>query len=169
MVELDVSGIIFDYVDFTEAWLFITQLPEPNRKLQIRAWGVTLLPDLKGYYGEKYSDDIYISGYCDIIFDKIIGAELYMGLYTDETGQTFYHDENGKEILIHNHWGNVNKKESVALYVLGGVLEWPNAYCSELNIFTKSKDKVTLKYRDEDVILAKEYCKSPKKYTYKRK
>lgn len=165
MIELDVSGSKFDYVDFTEAHLFLREIPEPNQNLELRAWGVTLLSELKELYGSEYSDDIYIAGFCDIIFEKVIYAEIMMAVYKSIDRQLPYLDEEGNDVMIRGRWGDLKFKESSGLYIMGGSIEWPSAHSSQFDVYSNSK--VIIKYNKENAILAEEYCRNPRKYSYK--
>ncbi|MED1856760.1 hypothetical protein [Brevibacillus reuszeri] len=151
---LDVTGKLFDLVDFTEATLFFhghRQLPET---ITIETWGLSFIET-------QNTKDYYVSGIATISFEGVTSGLLEVSLY-QPNGKDFIKIDYENCLKLTKSWGKPLNFEEYQ-YHLGGVLDWPKGYC-QLGIHATGK--VTVSFDTDDCVLTRDYVLNPEKYTY---
>ncbi|GEB35955.1 hypothetical protein BPA01_55350 [Brevibacillus parabrevis] len=152
---LDVTGKLFDQVDFTEATLFFHGHRELPESIAIEVWGLSFIET-------QQTKDYYVSGIATISFEGVTSGLLEVSLYqTNE--DDFIKIKNEKYLTLTKSWGKPLGFEEYQ-YHLGGVLDWPRGY-SQLGI--NATGKVTVSFETNNCVLTSDYVRNPEKYTYK--
>ncbi|USG64625.1 hypothetical protein NDK47_21145 [Brevibacillus ruminantium] len=154
---LDVTGRIFDQVDFTESTIFFQAHRELPQITEIEVWGLTLK-------GMQNDEDQYVSGIASISFEGVTSVLLEVSIYQPD-GNSFLKVNNDKLLKLSKSWGEPLANEKYQ-YSLAGVLDWPSGYC-QLGIHATGK--VTVCFEPNDCVSSGNYVKNPEKYTYKGK
>jgi hypothetical protein len=156
-VEITFGPEEFEGVGTSEAYFMFNSLDEMtliNNNLALDIWGVDIFTKFLGSkisrkLDDKYfnfiSEEIHINGKTTFIFHNV--AKL-----TKPNGDIILEKE--------------NKNKRTVPYVIGGVLPNRNYY-DEITV--DADELLTMKFDTDDFISIKEYCKDPKKYSYKGK
>lgn len=152
---LDITGKLFERVDFTESTLFFhghRKLPE---SIVIEVWGLSIKET-------QSTEDYYVSGISTISFEGVTSSLLEVSVY-QPNGNDFIKIKNDRNLKLTKSWGEPLNYEEYQ-YHLGGVLNWPSGYC-QLGI--NASGKVTVSFDTDGCVLTGDYVLNPEKYTYK--
>ncbi|HZG70510.1 MAG TPA: hypothetical protein VEY51_03155 [Chondromyces sp.] len=152
---LDVTGKLFDQVDFTESTLFFHCYRKLPESIEIEVWGLSL-------EGTQKNEDYYVSGISTISFEGVTSSLLEVSVY-HPNGNEFIKINNDRYLKLTKSWGEPLDQEEYQ-YHLGGVLDWPSGYC-QLGI--NATGKVTVSFETNNCVLTGDYVRNPEKYTYK--
>lgn len=159
MVQLDITGKNFDYIDFSEALAFINLMPELGPSVELNFWGITLRTyQLRGQAFLQDSDldlndDTYIVGLSKIIFHEVMGGELKVTLYDPNSPNSFLKDKNNQPITLKKCWEFDPEDSSVLVYQLECISDWPPGTCY---LALASKGTALLTFDISDCIPSKE-------------
>lgn len=152
---LDITGKLFDLVDFTESTLFFHGNRELPKSIEIEVWGLSLK-------GTQQNEDSYVSGISTIRFEGVSSGLLEVSVYKPNEND-FIKINNDLKLKLKKSWGEPLDHEEYP-YHLSGVLDWPSGYC-QLGI--NATGKVTVSFDTNDCVLSGDYVKNPEKYTYR--
>ncbi|MED1782887.1 hypothetical protein P4V43_13780 [Brevibacillus fortis] len=152
---IDVTGELFNELDFTESTLFFHCYRELPDSIEIEVWGLSL-------NGTQKNEDYYVSGISTISFEGVTSGLLDVSVYHPEEND-FIKIKNGIKLKLTKSWGEPLEYEEYQ-YHLGGVLDWPSGYC-QLGI--NATGTVRVSFETNDFVISSAYVKNPEKYTYK--
>jgi hypothetical protein len=166
---INVSFSDFDnYLDFSEATIFI---PSSFDKMSgFDTWGLTIHKNADIYNSiRKYSnlntdEDLYISGYTEVIFERITSGHISIWLYNEE-GTGFIKGQNNNKIKIGREWDSTGSDELPDKYYISCVTDWPYGFC-EMELMAIGKLQLLIK--TNNIVPISRYIQDTVKYDYKR-
>ena len=165
---IDLTGANFERINFEEAEILVFDFRDKEiNDIEFEIWRARLLVDNfwdhdKSFLeGVPHLDDYYVAGIGKIKMEQVSGIDMIFFPYDKKTCPSrFFVDNRGK--ALEERWVK-GKLGSGNHYLWECVLIEPYGFC-RLNIF--SDGKIEYWFDERDMILEKEFLKSPIKYTY---
>ena len=165
---IDLTKNNFGRINFEEAEILeFDYFNKPFENVEFEIWGAKLLVDdfwdhdKSFLLGVPHSDDYYVAGKGIIRIQHVLGIDMFFSPYVKtEDSYQFVHDSTGN--VIEKRWrrGEIKKGDD---YLWECVLIHPHGYF-KLNIYACGC--VKYEFDDKDMVLEKEFLKSPFKYAY---
>jgi len=155
MIQIDVSGEKFDFVDYSEGNIFFNAFSE-GEMFVVKAWGATLMHELG--VREK---DVYVAAMSELVFESVVYIFADYGIYANKEGTVFIKNADGNSTHMQLALGKKENLSEYKEYMIGGGLGRNIGY-GEITIYCKGKIELT--YDETALIDATEFCLNTEKY-----
>lgn len=174
--EIDLTGINFDRIDFSEAEIIKFNFnKEIGNEFSFDVWGATILlaahwSHSKNFMLDDINRDMYVSGAGKIRIANLIGGKvsiyMYESLRNEQNVITTIAKSDEIDVVYENTWGKVSDfKNCVQEYTWDCVIIEPYGFC---NLTLYSQEKITFEYNYNDMVDANKYLNNTGKYSFRK-
>lgn len=162
--RIDISEMEFENLDFTESKVLFNRRLIDSDNISIYVWGVTIPAECCGYLNineGNSNEDLYLSGFGKLVLSKVSSIDIEMDLMEcDELYKFKKYGGTNRYSHINNSMNEGVSDDYVYEFDTTFILPFGRG-----DIQIKARGQVTFEFETDDLILLKEYCRNPLKYT----